>query len=423
MASLGDKNVGDIVKIKEDGTAVNYIIVQKGKPSDLYDDSCDGVWLLREYFHSYKKWHSTNVNDYKNSDIEAWINGDFLSAIDEKIRAVIKTVRIPYKEGIGNSGTVQSGANGLSCKAFLLSGYEVGFTYGTNLYIPADGAKLAYFSGNVSRIGTNSSGTAGHWWTRSPNISGGTYNGQCACFVHDDGDGSTNFYVSNYELGIRPAFVLPSTLLVGEDGTVSTNSLPEITSDTPSGTDLGEISDGFDLSYTVSDEDGDAMTVSEYVDDTLTCSIDSPEGGEYTFGAVSGENWKTILNGSHTLKIVANDGKANSNAYTVTFNKQKRTATISLAEPLPADDVIRAAAIAVTGHFPEDSTLTVLVTNNALDDSPVWEDMSASVANSSNHVFTNQTAANGFAFNFRITATRGASDEQGYISSIGGAFE
>ena len=29
MATLADKNVGDIVKIKEDGVAVNYLIVHK----------------------------------------------------------------------------------------------------------------------------------------------------------------------------------------------------------------------------------------------------------------------------------------------------------------------------------------------------------------------------------------------------------
>ena len=133
MATLADKNVGDIIKIKENGVAVNYIIVHKGKPSDLYDDSCDGVWLFREKTLEKRTWHGTTkytrANDYENSDIEAWLNGDFLNTIDEKIREAIKTVKIPFKKGLGKASTgVYSGANGLSCKAFLLSGYEVGFT-------------------------------------------------------------------------------------------------------------------------------------------------------------------------------------------------------------------------------------------------------------------------------------------------------
>ena len=95
MAYLGDKNVGDIVKIKEDGVAVNYLIAHKGKPSDLYDDSCNGIWLLRDEIHSAQVWDSTD-NDYENSDIRAWLNSTFLDTIDEKISAKIKTVKIPF---------------------------------------------------------------------------------------------------------------------------------------------------------------------------------------------------------------------------------------------------------------------------------------------------------------------------------------
>ena len=43
---LGDMAVGSTVKIKVNGTAKNFIIVHKGKPSSIYDDSCDGTWVL-----------------------------------------------------------------------------------------------------------------------------------------------------------------------------------------------------------------------------------------------------------------------------------------------------------------------------------------------------------------------------------------
>ena len=65
----------------------------------------------------------------------------------------------------------------------------------------------------------------------------------------------------------------------------------------------------------------------------------------------------------------------------------------------------------------------VEVTNNGKDDSPVWEDATTEARNGRNHLFTNQTAANGFAFNFRVTAERGASGESGYIASIQGGFQ
>lgn len=45
MASvaLSAKAVGSTVKLKVGGTARNFIVVHKGKPSAAYDASCDGV--------------------------------------------------------------------------------------------------------------------------------------------------------------------------------------------------------------------------------------------------------------------------------------------------------------------------------------------------------------------------------------------
>ena len=40
-----------------------------------------------------------------------------------------------------------------------------------------------------------------------------------------------------------------------------------------------------------------------------------------------------------------------------------------------------------------------------------------------NHIFTNETAENGFAFNFRVKVKRGPSGEGGYISGIQGGFQ
>lgn len=37
---LGAKAVGSIVKIKVNGAAKDFIIVHQGKPSSVYDDSC-----------------------------------------------------------------------------------------------------------------------------------------------------------------------------------------------------------------------------------------------------------------------------------------------------------------------------------------------------------------------------------------------
>lgn len=103
--------------------------------------------------------------------------------------------------------------------------------------------------------------------------------------------------------------------------------------------------------------------------------------------------------------------------------KKVTKATITLASALPADDIIQVMVMTLTSSIPADANLKVLVTNNANDSSPVWEDATADIKSGVNHVFTNKTAANGFAFNFKLSVERGASDTGGYISNIGGAFE
>ena len=214
-----------------------------------------------------------------------------------------------------------------------------------------------------------------------------------------------------------------SAYITSDTRTVDNNAYPVITGSTASGTNLGTKNAGFDLTYTVTDADGDTVTVKEYMDNVLMRTYTATLGQSNTFQAVTAANFQKVLNGDHTLKVVANDGKADSAAYTVSFSKLVTTASITLERPLEADDAITIMVLNIAGALPVDAVLEVLVTNNAKDASPVWEDATADIKNGANHVFTNKTAANGFAFNFKLTVSRGASGQGGYISNIGGAFE
>ena len=98
-------------------------------------------------------------------------------------------------------------------------------------------------------------------------------------------------------------------------------------------------------------------------------------------------------------------------------------ASITLAQPMEADAQITLCAITVGGLIPAGAVFKVEVTNNGKDSSPVWEDITTKSRDGRNHLFANQTAVNGFAFNFRITAERGVSGEGGYIASIQGGFQ
>lgn len=614
---LGSMSVGSTVKLKLGGTARDFLVVDQGLPSSMYDSSCNGTWLLLKDIYTTRQWDSSN-NDYKNSDIHSYLNGTFLNLFDNDIKNAIKQVKIPYQNGTGSGGSVASGANGLSCKIFLLSGNELGWTTSESSYFPRDGAKLSYFSSGTGSAANNKrianyNGSATSWWLRSPrtNITSHVWS------VHSNGN--YDFWVYSYACGARPALVLDSSLSVSDDGSVQTNqppttpssiSVPEnisggstitiswgastdpdgnlegyiversdnggsswsqiyqgnatstqnsvaygtqsvmyrvkaydsngeqsgyrtssqvevinntapsappsisvptevkggstlqitwsassdtegnvsgyvlerkvddgewtqvlkenalsftdtitkgwgtvayrvkaydaynaesawttsqtrtvnnntaptITCDYEDNQNLGTKTSGFTVSYSVNDEDAaDSVTVTEKMDGNVKRTFTATKSQNNSF-AVTGEYFMKLLNGNHTMVIEASDGKETT-ALTLTFAKKVVKAVITLETPMDADAKISICAITVTGHIPTDADYTVEVTNNAKDDSPVWEDCTQECKNGNNYLFQNETATNGFAFNFRVTAERGDSDEGGYITSIQGGFQ
>lgn len=218
--TTGELPVGALVNAQfADGTTKPCIAVNQGLPSDLYDVSCNGTWMLFKDCTEKRAWNSTNVNNYENSTIHAYLNGEFADKLDGEFLKNVLQAKIPYRPGSGISPTVNSGANGLSCKVFLPSGYEMGWTSSDNQYFPPDGAKLSYFTAGTSSAANNKriaylNGSATSWWLRSPST-----NSPGSAFVaYSDGDYRGNGCSSTY--GVRPAFVLPLDLPVEmqEDG-------------------------------------------------------------------------------------------------------------------------------------------------------------------------------------------------------------
>ena len=613
--TLSSKAIGSTIKLKVNGSAKDFIVVHQGKPSSVYDDSCNGTWLLMKDIYENRQWHSSNTNDYANSTIHSYLNSTFLNLFESNIKNAIKQVKLPYRKGSGTSTTVTSGSNGLSAKIFLLSATETSFSFSS---MPSgEGAELAYFKGCADNSTDSKrvaylNGSATRWWLRSPSC----YDFSYALYVFSDGDWFG--YICSNSYGIRPALILPSTLLVSDDGTVSTNTAPSTpgsisvpssimggtnisiswakssdaesnlagykverstnggsswsqiyqgtatsttnnvafgttsvmyrvkaydteglesgwrtssqvtvvnnnapsappsiavpndvkggstlviswtaasdsdgnlsgyilerstdggssytqvykgnaltytdtitkgwstvmyrvkaydsynaqsgyttstkrtvdnntapTITTSSAANLGTKSSGFTISYSVDDKDaGDTLIVTEKLDGATKRTYTATRKTTNSF-AVTGEYFQKITNGSHTMTVTVTDGKATVTK-TFTFTKAVTAASITLAKPMEADAQITLCAITVGGLIPADAVFKVEVTNNGKDSSPVWEDATTEARNGRNHLFTNQTTANGFAFNFRVTAERGASGESGYIASIQGGFQ
>lgn len=199
-SAAGDLLVGQTVAIKESGTPIPYLVVHQGNPdAGLYDASCEGTWFLRQDITSMMTYGVSQF--YANSRMPSYLNPDNadapLSGLDEKIKNAMKTVKIPYH---ASTGDIMSGANGLSCRAFLLSPREYG---DGNYLMPADGVTLDYFKGGgaANRIAYYEGEPARHW-TRSDRPDGST-----VWVVLENGT-STTLRIS-YSLGVRPAFILP----------------------------------------------------------------------------------------------------------------------------------------------------------------------------------------------------------------------
>ena len=220
--TLGSKAVGSIVKLKENGVLQNYIVVHQGKPSSIYDESCNGTWLLRQDCIEKRVWNSTNLNYWDSCTIKALLDSYILAKYDDDIQIAIKQIKIPYKKP--NSSTVNSGANGISCKVFLLSACELGWSAS---FIAKEGAKLAYFSsGDYGDTKTdciaNFEGIPVNWWTRSGTIGDNT----SVFYILPSGECASTPLPHQQTCGIRPALIMPQNLMVDDNGTIFINNTP-----------------------------------------------------------------------------------------------------------------------------------------------------------------------------------------------------
>ena len=213
---LGSLDVGRVVYFAVEGVRTPWIVVEQGRPSPMYDASCDGTWLMCKDVYSSKQWGKSVKNDYSTSSIRVYMDSTFLNSIDQNVRSVIKEVRIPYRPGSGSSTSVNSGANGLRCKVFLLSAAEVNLGFNNR---PKEGVWLKYFM-NCTASGADDlrvatyRGVPGEWWLRTPNTAASNN----AVLVTNTGAMSSANVA--YLHGFRPAMVLPKEVLVDGEGNV-----------------------------------------------------------------------------------------------------------------------------------------------------------------------------------------------------------
>lgn len=399
---LGDVADGRVIKLKENGVLVDFYVAKHDYENGL--NGAGRILVVRKDCYDLRQWHSSDVNAYASSAIDTWLNGTYKNLLDADIRGVMGKTKIKYTLGNGKA-TLST----LERAVFLLSATEFGLSHASSMNV--EGTELDSTVRSLLRT-VYLNGSKVEQWTRSP----------LTDYTNDVWivGGTTSHCSKSY--GSRPAFTLPSTLSVSDEGIVSLNTAPTVTAST---TSLGVQNEPFSWSYKVSDPEGDTISVGEYLDGRLVNTRrGATSGSTLTFGYTNDKTtFRQIANGDHTLTVIPSDSSDSGASLTASWTKAVYTASVTLAEPLSVAGDIEVALLSVSGSIPEDANYKVEVTNNAKDNSPVWQDCTEDVKAGENIVFANRTSANGAAFNFRITVSRGASGVGGYIDAVRGAFQ
>ena len=213
MATIGEMSIGDIVSLKVDGAAKDFIVVHQGLPSSDYDSSCNGTWLLMKDIY-INRAHGSCI--YPDSTLYAYLQNTFFPLLDEKIQSAVKEVKLPYTPALNTDAV--NGANGVSAKIFDLSCAEVNITRSD---ANVEGAVLDYFNGagNSKRIAYYN-GTAGSWYTRTCKRAEGYI-----CTVYSTG--AQHAIGAATGAGVRPAFILPSDMSLSTTPIIGNVSIGE----------------------------------------------------------------------------------------------------------------------------------------------------------------------------------------------------
>ena len=214
----------------------------------------------------------------------------------------------------------------------------------------------------------------------------------------------------------------------GAESAYTTSATRTVTNNRPpviSGTDgsLGSFSTAApSYEYTVTDADGHQVDVVEMLDGVTLRSYTVTLGHTNTL-TIGSEAWLKVVNGSHTLKIVATDAKDASVTRTLTFTKAVTSVEFEQTLAMEADAMPTKALVNIQGNFPAGCTLQVWICNNGNDASPTWEDITQKARTGQKHYFTNQTkTAAAWGVKVKAKLLRGSATETCYIQSIGGNF-
>lgn len=197
--------VGSIVNLEHDGALVPHIVVHQGLPSNYYDASCNGTWLIRKDIAALSVFLTDSSGGVP-------VNGGYTSGTCTARKYVENTYYPKYSDKVKQCvKTIKMYDLNHSTKCFLLQSFEASTTW---VYPPSGGASfkatLDYFTNDTRRI-ANYNGSATAWWLADIDSGHGPY--VYPYYITSTGDYDSWSYASDQK-GIRPTIIFDFESLV-----------------------------------------------------------------------------------------------------------------------------------------------------------------------------------------------------------------
>ena len=184
--------------------------------------------------------------------------------------------------------------------------------------------------------------------------------------------------------------------------TITNNNIPEIVIET----NLVEVTEPFSVTYVVSDDDHDPVTVVERLNDvgirTLQATLNSPMTCE-----IDESKFIEMLNGENSIAIYCNDAYEGKNTKSIQFTKNVREVIFEGQKDLSGID-FRFLIFKLNGNLPEDCSVKFEILRNGEYTTILTSDKLVCPI-----ILSNESV-----LHYRVSVIRGESDTQGNISQF-----
>ncbi|WP_205590254.1 Ig-like domain-containing protein [Brevibacillus laterosporus] len=188
--------------------------------------------------------------------------------------------------------------------------------------------------------------------------------------------------------------------------------------------DLGVLNAIPSKTYTVTEPEGDAFTITEKINGKVIRTFAGTDSKENT-ATIPLDTWLRLsLTAVHTLTIEATDSKGMTSTRSYTFRRSADKIAFALRNPFGTDIAAKRILVTIDATIPAGADYKAEVCNNAFDELPTWEDASNHVKFNRGFIFTNkEKTAEKWGVSVRFSFTKGTATEPVTVRGFGGAFD